>query len=668
MRGRRVEHHTRSERQDGRADDRRALAAEGDLTGNWSWTVWLLIPLVLVLAYVTARVVGPHGEPPPDRVERPGRQRAPRPGAKRRRIPDDPSDPRRCCSPSAVLAADRVRPEGRRRRQRRRRGGADDRAACTDDRGAGPTDPRRRRRPGSTEPPAVTGAATTAGAERRRPSTAAPTTAAPDAGPFEPGPNDTAGVTDDEIVIGIHAPVTGASPIPQESFDVGKDIYWKFLAASAPDRLFGRNVRVVFRDDEFNPQNAVQVCREMVEQEGAFLLVGGGGADQITACAQYANENGIPYLSAGVNETGLTDLATYFATSLTYAEQAPMIVAQLQDQGFTEAALVVADTPSFDDAEAAHRGGRRRGRAGASRSTTRINKDASPAESATVAQQLKDSGAEAVILLSSPVVFVLGLAPAAANQSYAPVWIGPGITSGLNAVTAIGCPNVGDGRVLLADAGARRHRRARPRLQRRRTPQYAGGAAADDIGLQLWSLNKALAPDARGDRAGARPGRVHEHARHDAAVRQRHLPAGGVTPSTTTSAARVPTCSRPTATPSSTSPRREFVAAVAVLTMGLLGERRRASLVGVVVAVALVVVLIADGRGRGARHRGHHRFGVRAGRPRARARLQVERRVQLRPGRVRHRRPLRPVPARLRDQLLAGVPRRARRRRADGLR
>ena len=40
------------------------LAAPVDLTGNWSWTVWLLIPLVLVLAYVTARCVGPSGDPP----------------------------------------------------------------------------------------------------------------------------------------------------------------------------------------------------------------------------------------------------------------------------------------------------------------------------------------------------------------------------------------------------------------------------------------------------------------------------------------------------------------------------------------------------------------------------------------------------------------------------
>jgi ABC-type branched-subunit amino acid transport system substrate-binding protein len=343
--------------------------------------------------------------------------------------------------------------------------------------------------PGSTATPG-TGAGTTAPPTTPA-STAAPTTAAPEAGPYEPGANDTAGVSDTEIVIGVHAPVTGASPIPQESFDVGKDIYWQYLAANTPDRLFGRNVRVVFRDDEFNPQRAVQVCREMVEQEGAFLLVGGGGADQITACARYANDNGIPYLSAGVNESGLSDLETYFATTLTYAEQAPMMVAQLQAQDFTEAALVVSDTPSFDDAEAAIKAAAEA--AGlALPFTTRINKDASPAESATIAQQLKDSGVGAVILLSSPVVFVLGLAPGATNQSYTPVWIGPGITSGLNAVTAIGCPNVAKGEFFSPVPGLDLINQLDPDFETA-YPQFAGGATADDIGLQLWSLNKVLA-------------------------------------------------------------------------------------------------------------------------------------------------------------------------------
>jgi branched-chain amino acid transport system substrate-binding protein len=340
---------------------------------------------------------------------------------------------------------------------------------------------------GDTTPPADTTGATEPGTET---TAAAVATTEPTAvGPYEPGGDDTAGVTDDEIVIGIHAPVTGASPIPQTSFDVGKDIYWKFIAEAAPDTLFGRNVRVVFRDDEFNPQNAVQVCREMVEDEGAFLLVGGGGADQITACAQYASENGIPYVSAGVNESVLSDLDTYFATTLTYAEQAPLLIAQLQAQSMTEIGLVVSDTPSFDDAleaiKAAAEG------AGITIGfETRINKSAAEPEQLSVVQELKNSGVEAVVLLSSPVVFI-GLANQGLNQGFTPIWLGPGVTSGLNAVTTFGCPAVETGEFFSPTPGLDVIDSLDPDFNPAYV-QFGGGAAADDIGLQLWSLNKAL--------------------------------------------------------------------------------------------------------------------------------------------------------------------------------
>jgi hypothetical protein len=37
----------------------RVFAAVGDLVGNWSWTVWLLIPLVVGFALLTALSLGP---------------------------------------------------------------------------------------------------------------------------------------------------------------------------------------------------------------------------------------------------------------------------------------------------------------------------------------------------------------------------------------------------------------------------------------------------------------------------------------------------------------------------------------------------------------------------------------------------------------------------------
>ena len=337
--------------------------------------------------------------------------------------------------------------------------------------------------PAATDAPGVTSAP---GADTSAP----PDTEAPAAGPFVPGDGDTDGVTDDEIVIGIHAPVTGASPIPQTSFEIGKDIYWQYLAESAPEQLFGRNVRVVFRDDTFNPQEAVQVCREMVEDEGAFMLVGGGGADQITACAQYASENGIPYLSAGVNEEGLADLETYFASTLTYAAQAPLLMEQLQQRNITEFGLVVADTPSFDGfveavKAAAEEAGITIGY------ETRIAKTAVEPEQLSVVQALKDSGVQAVVLNTSPVVFI-GLANQGLNQGYTPTWLGPGVTSGLNAVTNFGCPAVETGVFLSPTPNLDVIDSLDPDFKIAYAQFAPADAPVDDIGLQLWSLNKAI--------------------------------------------------------------------------------------------------------------------------------------------------------------------------------
>jgi len=340
---------------------------------------------------------------------------------------------------------------------------------------------------GSTPPGTGSTAPTGSGPASTEPQV--PATTAPPAAVYEPGDDDTVGVTDDEIVIGIHAPVTGASPIPQTSFDIGKDIYWQFLAENAPDQLFGRAVRVVFHDDEFNPQRAVQVCREMVEEDGAFLLVGAGGADQITACAQYADEQGIPYLSACVNQEDLADLSTYFATSLTYAEQAPLMLDQVAELGVTEIGLVVSDTPSFNDAFEAIRAAAEE--AGITIAyDTRINKTAAEAEQLSVVQELKDAGVEVVILLSSPLVFI-GLANQGVNQGFTPTWLGPGVTSGLNAVTNFGCPGVDTGLFFNPTPQLDVIDELDPDF-RAAYEQFGGGDPADDIGLGLWALNKAL--------------------------------------------------------------------------------------------------------------------------------------------------------------------------------
>ena len=90
------------------------------------------------------------------------------------------------------------------------------------------------------------------------------------------------------IKIGAHAPLTGAAPVPSDSAEKGNDLYYKWLKEQGKD-INGRQVEALLRNDNYNPSQAVAVCKELVEKDHVFMLVGAAGTDQIQACARYAN-------------------------------------------------------------------------------------------------------------------------------------------------------------------------------------------------------------------------------------------------------------------------------------------------------------------------------------------------------------------------------------------
>src|SRR5256885_412055 len=201
----------------------------------------------------------------------------------------------------ALLVGFALSPAGQPSRGRRRAGGlsrapaaAPPGARARRSRGAG-----GRGGPASSSPdpqpfPKASGAGPRSGPPS--PGSPSPTRPAPAPAPAPPrevlpGPIDRTGVTDTTIRIGIHAPVTGAAPFPQKAFEQSYDLYWKYLAAKGC--VWGRNVEVVFRDDQYNPTSAVEACRDMVEQQKVFAIIGFAGTDQINACARYAESAGV---------------------------------------------------------------------------------------------------------------------------------------------------------------------------------------------------------------------------------------------------------------------------------------------------------------------------------------------------------------------------------------
>ncbi len=302
------------------------------------------------------------------------------------------------------------------------------------------------------------------------------------------GGNST-GVTDDSIKIGVHAPVTGAAAIPQASFERGVGVF--FDAVNRAGGINGRKVEVLFEDDGFDPNKARTECKKMAEQEEVFLLIGGAGADQIDACARYAAAAGVPYLSAGVHETrpglgALSDLPTYFALSLTYEQQVPLLANVVGSEFDGErVALIVADNDSLDNfynlADAAV------GDAAGSNFvlSRRIPKNTT-SDAPAVGTAICQSQASAVVWNASP----SSLLNVAKSMPCEVTFIGPGLTNGLNIVTQVGCPDV-DGALFYSPfpgMDVMRQDEAFVNAYREKND----GANPDDIGVAMYGIEKVV--------------------------------------------------------------------------------------------------------------------------------------------------------------------------------
>ena len=258
-------------------------------------------------------------------------------------------------------------------------------------------------------------------------------------GPNPPGAptgGNSTGVSGDTIKIGFHAPLTGAAPVPSDSVSKGKDLYFRYHGKV----VNGRTVQVVLKDDHYNPSSAVAVCKEMVEKDKVFMLSGAAGTDQIAACARYAESVGVPYVSAGVTEAGLEGLRTYFATTMTYPDQGPMLARYMADTMGSRSeqnGILWFNTASFQDAHDAWISGMSSVGAPVVYDGA-YSKGSGDQQALQAVQQMKAKGVDNVYVLTSPAWF-LRVLNAARSQDYRPQWTGVGITMTFDTVASLGC-------------------------------------------------------------------------------------------------------------------------------------------------------------------------------------------------------------------------------------
>lgn len=304
------------------------------------------------------------------------------------------------------------------------------------------------------------------------------------------------GVTKNEIKIGLHMPLTGAAPISSESASQGADVYWRWLRQRGV-KIDGRYVRVILKNDNYNPSHAVARCKELVEKDEVFLLAGimqPTGVDQVQACARYAASVGVPYVSLGSTAIALKNLPRYFAITQTWARQARMLADHLvSDLGARREknGMLRHQTPNTEEAHDAFVRAMSNRRAPLDYDRA-VSRGATQTEAQTVVAEMKAAGIDNVFILTSPVWF-LQVLQAAKNQNYKPTWVGiDGIPQSGDTVASVGCRNgrLGRSRFLSAvpafadrDSFDKRHDRAMRKVYDQR---------GDSITWLGWSGSKAI--------------------------------------------------------------------------------------------------------------------------------------------------------------------------------
>lgn len=283
------------------------------------------------------------------------------------------------------------------------------------------------------------------------------------------------------IVIGIHAPITGAAPLPS-TFAAAAKGYADYI--NKKGGINGRTIQVEVVDDTYQPATATQRCNELVKQKNAFLLIGGGGTDQIQACARYAESAGVPYLSAGVTEIGLRGLKGYFAVSMSYKQQGAYL-AKFIKQTFPDKAdkpaMVYSDTPNFKDAVEGFTSAY-----GSPVKPVKLPRTPSSTDLANAARDLCTSGVKVAYPLMAPKDWIT----LTGSQSCDIQWSGVGLTMGLNAVASTACKTSGSkitGSTFFSPF---------PGVDKALSldPEFAEavqGKSWDDIYAALWAVSKA---------------------------------------------------------------------------------------------------------------------------------------------------------------------------------
>jgi len=107
-----------------------------------------------------------------------------------------------------------------------------------------------------------------------------------------PSAGDTTGVTDTQILLGGHLPLSGLAAAWGVDLKAGMDAQVAYVNDNGG--VYGRMLKLIVEDDQYTGPLASEVVRKLVEQDKVFAIVGGLGTVPDSAVYKYLETNGVP--------------------------------------------------------------------------------------------------------------------------------------------------------------------------------------------------------------------------------------------------------------------------------------------------------------------------------------------------------------------------------------
>lgn len=102
------------------------------------------------------------------------------------------------------------------------------------------------------------------------------------------------GVTDTEIVVGTHMPLTGPASAGYSKIAPATKAYFDYVNANGG--VHGRKITYKIMDDGYNPANTQNVVRQLVLQDKVFAILNGLGTPTHTGVLDFLKSNSVPDL------------------------------------------------------------------------------------------------------------------------------------------------------------------------------------------------------------------------------------------------------------------------------------------------------------------------------------------------------------------------------------